>query len=106
MLFNGNLFAELIYIVQNIWDKKYQAYRSSQNSRFLMPLFSCFTGFDNEEVYGKSVNFKAPNEVKDIKQAATSGIEQLAWELFNSKRLKYFNLNDIKGARPNNAARE
>ena len=52
ILFNENIFNEMVYIIQNIWEKRYTTYRQNKqqaNKFSLIPQFKCFFGFQDLE---------------------------------------------------------
>ena len=49
LLFNPALFGELLYLVQQLWERKYLPYRHRQSTLSFLPQFSCFFGFEGAE---------------------------------------------------------
>ena len=102
VLFNKKVFGEIIFIVHSIWNKRYLNYRESKKAQVnIIPKFSCFFGFDGEmEHEDNSIDY-SNSDVSDIKAQAEKDISALAEEIFNSKKLKYFNFKEIKGEKQN-----
>ena len=107
VLFHANIFAEVVFMVQYLWERQYLPYRTRQQNTktSFLPQFSCFSGFSGQELFGAGVDYhnSSPEEVREW---ARKGIEQLANELFASRRLRYFNLRDIKGTKKGDEAKQ
>jgi hypothetical protein len=105
VLFNETVFNELIYVIQGIWERKYTPYRQNKlNSKTsIVPQFKRFFGFEDDEMELEEVSMEAADSA-EVKAAAEEDIEQLAYELFLSKRLKYLNFQNVKGEKKQKAA--
>lgn len=99
-LFNQKIFGEVLYIIHTIWNQKYLPYRErrKKNANSIIPKFSCFFGFQEEEKNVDQV-WAEDKDSAQISEEAQDNVEHLARELFNSKRLKYLNLQEVWGAK-------
>jgi hypothetical protein len=99
-LFSQKIFGEVLYIIHTIWNQKYLPYRERQrkNANNIIPKFSCFFGFQEEEKEVDQV-WAEDKDSAQISEEAQDNVEHLARELFNSKRLKYLNLQEVWGAK-------
>jgi hypothetical protein len=57
------VFNELIYVIQNIWERKYLPYRESKVTKkpSIIPQFKCFFGFDDDEKEGENEMYDDTN---------------------------------------------
>lgn len=62
----------------------------------MIPKFSCFFGFEDAEVDMDGVTIEEKDNAEIIAKSQEN-IEDLARELFNSKKLKYLNFQDVRG---------
>jgi hypothetical protein len=96
LMFNGAIFNELTYVIQNLWERKYLPFRERKSSAAkLLPQFNCFFGFEGEEQDIDSVAMFGEPNLGEIRAAAAEGMEELGHELFYSKKLRYFNLQSV-----------
>jgi hypothetical protein len=58
-------------------------------------------GLEGEEEHREGIDTEN-KDIKEISAAACEDIEELAKELFNSRKIRYLNFQDIKGAKMNN----
>lgn len=79
---------------------KYREQKSQKNS-FILPRFGCFFGLEGVEEHREGIDTEY-KDVKDIAASACEDIEELAKEIFNSRKIRYLNFQDIKGAKMNN----
>ena len=97
ILFNQKIFGEIVYVVHTIWNKKYLNFRESKkNVGNILPRFNCFFGFQGFESQKESIDTNCL-ENEEIVEKSEEGIEELAQELFDSKKLKLLNFKDVKG---------
>jgi hypothetical protein len=102
MLFNPKIFSEIVYIVHTIWNKSYLNFRDSKKTtNSVLPKFNSFFGFEGFEIEREDFSINS-SETKEIVEKSEEDIEELAQELFDSKKLKYFNFKDIRGQKQNN----
>ena len=75
VLFHANIFAEVIYMVQYLWEKQYLPYRTRRQGEksFFLPQFSCFSGFSGQELFGASVDYNSTNP-EEVRREARKGI--------------------------------
>jgi len=99
VLFNEKVFNELIYVIQNVWERRYLSYRESKTIKktSLIPQFKCFFGFEDDEKDCENNMYDDTNNNNEVREASENEIEELARELFHSKRLKYLNFQEIHG---------
>ena len=67
----------------------------------MIPKFNSFFGFEGFEIEREDFSINS-SETKEIVEKSEEDIEELAQELFDSKKLKYFNFKDIRGQKQNN----
>jgi 1-deoxy-D-xylulose 5-phosphate reductoisomerase len=104
LLFNHKIFNEVAYAVYRIWSTKYTTFRNNktQKKTALFPSFSNFFGFEAEEKsFSNTLSFSDDSSISEIVEASEEGIEELARELFLSKKIKYLNLQEVKSTHLN-----
>lgn len=98
MLFNHKIFNEVAYVVYRVWSNRYTAFRASKKTKgSIIPSFSNFFGFEDQESgFGNSLSLSDESNTSEIVEASGEGIEELARELFLSKKLKHVNLQELR----------
>ena len=80
LLFNHNIFNELVYITYRIWSTKYLKFRNDKsNKESFLPSFSNFCGFESsEKSFGESTHYSESSSTSEVVQASSEGLEELA----------------------------
>lgn len=68
LLFNQNIFNELVYVIYRIWSTKYLKFRNDKsNKTSFLPSFSNFCGFESEEKsFGESTHYSESSSTSEV----------------------------------------
>ena len=86
---------------RSIWNKKYLGFREAKKSTAnIIPSFKAFFDFEGLQSQKEetSMNF---TETSEIAEKSEEGIQELAKEMFDSKKRKFLNLKEVKGKKEN-----
>lgn len=100
VLFNHHVFNEIAYAVFKVWSSNYKLFKSSKpKKQSLFPSFCSFNGFEEEEQFFESGMTFNGSDYSTVSNASEEGVEKIVDDLFNSKKIKYINLQEIRSLR-------
>ena len=77
LLFSAPAFQELLFVVHNIWQRRYLPFRQARHASALLPRFCAFVGWAGEEEAVEGVGALA-GDAGEVRRAAEEGVEELA----------------------------
>ncbi len=79
----------MLFLIHNLWQRHYLPFRARNTTTPLVPRLAAFVGWAEDEREVGSVRW-GEQEGEEVRRRAEEGVEELARELFYSRKLRMF----------------